>query len=95
VLISSLCVSPPARVPTAFRMQTAVCEPSKTTVYIQNAGRWRAARRSCGRRFHRCGVASGDDGTGQAGEVEIVDDDPQVQILEELAQTREWRTRHE
>jgi hypothetical protein len=31
----------------------------------------------------------------EAGEVEIVDDDPQAQVLEELGETGEWRTQHE
>jgi hypothetical protein len=31
----------------------------------------------------------------EAGEVEIVDDDPQAQVLDELAETGEWRTQHE
>lgn len=31
----------------------------------------------------------------EAGEVEIVDDDPQAQVLEELGETAQWRTQHE
>jgi hypothetical protein len=31
----------------------------------------------------------------EGGEVEIVDDDPQAQILGELAETGEWRTQHD
>jgi hypothetical protein len=31
----------------------------------------------------------------ETGEVEIIDDDPQAEILEELGETSEWRTLHE